>query len=237
MPAASSHLGQLVALLSSFFVACHAQESRNCGIERLRACGTDFVVYSNTTSIPEDADGLREKCELFTSQVACSLKYVDDCLQGTTRGTLLVTLRAAEEDIEAICTNGTDYRRRYFESVPCMNRKGDALHSCIRNLNLNMQKALDSAPRNKAIHYACCFYGTATDCAESALSDCGPSSPAKEFLIGLWEHVMGDVLSLFCGTHTRGSASCAVLPELPEPAVPLQLKQIVEYGVIFSKLA
>lgn len=226
-----------MALLICFLVACQAQENQNCGIQRLRACGTDFVAYSNTTSLPEDADGLKEKCELFTSQVACSLKYIDDCLQGTTRGTLLVSLKAAEEDIEAICTNGTDHRRRYFESVVCMNRNGNALNSCIRDLAVNLQKALDSAPRDKAIHYACCFYGTATECAESALSDCGASSPAKEFLVGLWEHVMGEVLSLFCGTHTRGSPSCAVIPKLPEPAVPPQLKEIVEYGIVFSKLA
>lgn len=237
MSATSSYLCHLVALVACLIVGCHAQRNQNCSMERLRACGSDFIIYSNTTTLPEDTDGLREKCELFTGQVACSLKYVDDCLDGTTRGTLLVTLKAAEEDIEAICTEGNDHRRRFLQSVGCMNRVGSSLNGCIGTLYLDLHKALRSAPRDKAIPYACCHYGTAIDCAETALSDCGPTSPAKGFVVGLWEHVMGEVLSLFCGTHARGSASCAALPALIDPVVFAEFKSLAEYAIIFTRLA
>ncbi|XP_049526794.1 uncharacterized protein LOC119458200 [Dermacentor silvarum] len=86
---ASQSLRRLaVTLLTCAFVFCHAEENQDCSIERLRACGSDFILFGNTTRIPETSQELREACRLWTSEIECSLKYIDDCLEGTTRGTV-----------------------------------------------------------------------------------------------------------------------------------------------------
>uniref|UniRef100_A0A023GA86 Putative secreted protein n=1 Tax=Amblyomma triste TaxID=251400 RepID=A0A023GA86_AMBTT len=220
-------------LLVYVAVFCRAQENQDCSIERLRACGSDFVLFGNATSIPDTAQKLQEACNNYTTQIACTLKYVDDCLDGTTRGTSLVAIKAAEEDFEAICTEGNDLQKQFLESAPCANAAGAALNTCIRDLYVNLQRSLDKAPRRQTVHHACCFYGHVIDCLETALSGCEGSSPAKQFLLDRVDHIFGEALSLVCGTYTRGSANCAALPALPQldQGAPEPISNMVEYCI------
>ncbi|XP_077522123.1 uncharacterized protein LOC144133136 [Amblyomma americanum] len=231
------HSGRSLRLLAAGLliyapVLCLAQEYENCTIERLRACGTDFVLFGNTTSMPDTELKLQEACNNYTTQIACTLKYIDDCLDGTTRGACLVAIKAAEEDFEAICTVGNNLEKQFLESAPCTNMAGIAINACIRNLYVNLQRSLDKAPPSQTVPHACCFHGQAIDCINAALSGCEGSSPARQFLLDRIEHIFGDALELVCGTYTRGSASCAALPALPQldQGAP-EIDNAVEYTI------
>lgn len=238
MSASGSVRRLLVTFLASASVFCHAEENRECGIERLRACGSNFVLYANTTRIPESLEELREACALWTTEIECSLKYVDDCVDGTTRGTCMVVLKAAEEDFEAVCTQGNDMERLYLQSASCGNAVGSQMQACVRDMYKNLQKALEKAVPSQAVYHACCYFGALLDCVDTSVGDCNNSTEAKEFMMGRLEHIFGEALSLVCGSHTRGSASCAALPVLPElePGTPQPVANLVEYAILIMQL-
>lgn len=175
---------------------------------------------------------------MWTSEIQCSLKYIDDCLEGTTRGTCLVVIKAAEEDFEAICTEGNDLEKLYNVSAPCGNSVGTKLNFCVRDMYHNLQKALEKADRSQAVHHACCYFGGLLDCVDSSLDSCENSDEPKQFILGRLEHIFGEALGLVCGRHTRGSASCAALPVLPElePGTPEPANNLVEYGILIMQL-
>ncbi|KAL1428751.1 hypothetical protein MTO96_016883 [Rhipicephalus appendiculatus] len=227
-----------MTLLACASVLCHAEENPDCSKERLRACGTSFVVFANTTSIAETPEELREACGLWTSEITCSLKYIDDCLDGTTRGTCMVVLKAAEEDFEAICTEGNDMERLYLQSSTCANGAGSKLNVCVRDMFRNLQKATEKASPNQAVYHACCYFGALLDCVDESLGDCNNAAESKEFIMGRLEHIFGEAFSLVCGTYTRGSASCGTLPVLPEldPGTAEPINNLVEYGILLMQL-
>ncbi|XP_065301177.2 uncharacterized protein [Dermacentor albipictus] len=236
---ASQSLRRLaVTLMTCAFALCHAEENPDCSIQRLRACGSSFVVFGNTTTIAETPQELREACRVWTSEIECSLKYIDDCLEGTTRGTCLVVIKAAEEDFEAICTEGSDMEKQYHLSAPCGNSVGTKLNGCVRGMYHNLQKAVEKAASNQAVHHACCYFGELLECVDSSLDSCDNADAPKQFIMGRLEHIFGESLSLVCGTHTRGSASCAALPVLPElePGAPEPVSNLVEYGILIMRL-
>lgn len=220
-------------LLMYTAVLCRAQENQNCTVERLRACGTDFVLFGNATTIPDTAPKLIEACSKYTTQIECTLKYIDDCLDGTTRGTTLVATRAAEEDFEAICEEQNDLHKKFVQSAPCANAAGESINSCIRKLYVDLQRSLDKAPRSQTVAHACCFYGQSIDCIDAALSGCEGSSPAKQFIMERIEHIFGEALDVVCGTYTRGSARCAALPVLPQldQGAPEPINNAAEYTI------
>ncbi|KAH6925055.1 hypothetical protein HPB50_000215 [Hyalomma asiaticum] len=195
---------------------CRAQLKSGCKIQELRDCGSDYVVYSNTTRLAESGAEFEQNCELYLKQIDCSQKFGERCLQNIGRVVTMLALKAAEEDFEAACTEGNERYELYTSSIKCMNSVGSKLNVCIKGLYEGLQTAVASAQREEIVYYSCCSYHSTVDCAEAALADCNePDSPAREYMTSVMERVFGQVLSLVCGPYSRGSASCKELPPLP----------------------
>ncbi|KAK8779515.1 uncharacterized protein LOC144133135 isoform X2 [Amblyomma americanum] len=220
-------------LASATLGLTRAQVKSGCKIETLRGCGSDYVVYSNTTRLPEGGDEFNSNCKLYLKQIGCSLKFVDECLENLPKVVTTLALKAAEEDYEAACTAGTERNDQYKASIKCMNHGGAKLHECIGGLYNGLQTAVVSAPREDIIHYSCCSYHRMVECAEAALSGCPePDSPAVEYITSVMERVFGQVLGLVCGPYSRGSTSCLELPQLPPlPADARRTSSLVELAV------
>nr|XP_037290262.1 uncharacterized protein LOC119185285 [Rhipicephalus microplus] len=126
----------------------------------------------------------------------------------------------------------------YLQSSPCGNAAGSKLNVCVRNMFRNLQKATEKAAPNQAVYHACCYFGELLDCVDASLGDCNNTAESKEFIMGRLEHVFGEAFSLVCGTYTRGSASCATLPVLPEldPGAAEPVNNLVEYGILVMQL-
>ncbi|XP_049526789.1 uncharacterized protein LOC119458198 isoform X3 [Dermacentor silvarum] len=171
-------------------------------MQTLRDCGSDYVVYSNSTRLPEGGVEFEQNCGLFLKQIECSQKFGDRCLENLARVVTTLALKAAEEDFEAACTEGNERNDMYKASIKCMNSVGAKLNVCIKNLYEGLQTAVSNAQREEIVYYSCCSYHSAVDCTEAALADCDePDSPANEYVSSVMERVFGQVLGLVCGPY------------------------------------
>ncbi|XP_050037817.1 uncharacterized protein [Dermacentor andersoni] len=215
-PIGPLHSSLLLVLLGLLLGQCSAQLKSGCKMQTLRDCGSDYVVYSNNTRLPEGGVEFKQNCELYLKQIECSQKFGEKCLDNLARLVSTLALKAAEEDFEAACTEGNERNDLYKASIKCMNSVGAKLNICIKNLYEGLQTAVSNAQREEIVYYSCCSYHSTVDCAEAALADCDePDSPAREYITSVMERVFGQVLELVCGPYSRGSASCREQPPLP----------------------
>ncbi|CAN8031878.1 unnamed protein product, partial [Ixodes persulcatus] len=189
-----------------------------CSLKDLRSCGTDYVPYGKATHMAETEAELGIQCETQLAQVRCTSSFAGRCLEQLPRVVGLLAYHAAEEDIEAICTPGTEMRQQYQDSVQCMNAAGGQLNVCLKTAFESFESIVANVTRKEKINYACCHYHNLLDCLQTAVKDCD-HTPALEFLTTVNEHIFGQVLSLVCGVHSRGSDACKKLPPLP-PLAP-----------------
>lgn len=192
---------------------CQFKDSPGCSLMDLRSCGTDYVPYGNTTRMAETEAQLEEQCKTQLEQVRCTSNFAGRCLEQLPRVVGLLAYHAAEEDVEAICSPETEMRQQYQESIRCMNAAGNQLNVCLKTMFGSLQSIMENAARGKKINYACCHYHSLQDCLQTAVKDCD-HTPALEFLTNVNEHIFGQILSLVCGTHSRGSDACRTLPPL-----------------------
>ncbi|CAN7940968.1 unnamed protein product, partial [Ixodes hexagonus] len=188
-----------------------------CSLKELRSCGTEYIPYGNVTRMAETEAELEKQCETQLEQVRCTSTFASRCLDQLPRVVGLLAYHAAEEDIEAICSPDTDMRQQYQESIQCMNAAGSQLNVCLKSAFGSLQSIVENVTRGEKINYACCHYHGLLDCLQTAVVDCD-HTPALEFLTSVNEHVFGQVLSLVCGSHSRGSDACETLPPLPPRA-------------------
>ncbi|KAL1428753.1 hypothetical protein MTO96_016885 [Rhipicephalus appendiculatus] len=206
----------LLVLLGLLLGQCSAQLKSGCKMQELRDCGSDYVVYSNTTRLAVGGQEFEHDCGLYLKQIECSKKFGERCLENIARVVTMLALNAAEEDFEAACTDGNERHQLYMSSIKCMNSVGSKLNVCIKNLYEGLQTAVTSAQREELVYYSCCSYHDTVDCVEAALDGCDePDSPAREYITTVMDRVFGQVLSLVCGPYSRGSSNCKELPPLP----------------------
>lgn len=206
----------LVCLLGT----CQAQLKPGCTISQLHACGEDYLVYSNSTWLPEPHEAqFKTNCELFAKQIDCTLKFAESCLQNVPRAVAVVAMEAAGDDFESACTEGNERYELYKNSIKCMNQAGMNLNRCFGLLRTGLSESVE-APTGRTIHYACCSYHKSLECTERSFDVCEPDSPAMEYVTSVMERIFGQVLSLVCGSYTRGSADCDALPKLPPSPSP-----------------
>ncbi|KAL1428752.1 hypothetical protein MTO96_016884 [Rhipicephalus appendiculatus] len=122
--------GPVCVFIVCFLVGlCRAQLRPGCKIAQLHACGEDYLVYSNTTYLPEpQEDQFRANCELYSKQIACTIEFSESCLENVPRAVALVAMEAAGDDFEAACTEGNErYDTRTITRLECVER---ALDDC-----------------------------------------------------------------------------------------------------------
>ncbi|XP_070378348.1 uncharacterized protein [Dermacentor albipictus] len=215
MSAATSGVMAFVFLLASSIGISHAQLKAGCKIEQLRDCGSDYVPFVTRTYLHEGGEKFKEACELDSKQIACTLKFVEDCLEGLPRVAAQLAIKSMEESYEATCTEGTDQYKLYNNAVKCLNSVGTRLHKCMGTLSNTLHRGTSKAPPKEVIHYSCCAYHDALQCVEDSVSGCDTDA-GNEFMVGSMESIFGETLSLVCGQYSRGSAACKQLPALPE---------------------
>lgn len=187
-----------------------------CTRDQLNGCGSDFLVFSNSTSLPENGKKFDDHCVHLAEQLSCSEEFAKRCLDGIPRAAIVIGLQAMEDEYEAVCTEGTEHNEIYHKSIACMNKAGNQLNLCYKTMRDDMEKGAIGAPKDKTLGYACCSFHAVEDCFDEALEGCS-DTPAKHFMNDIMEKVFGEPLSLVCGQYVRGSDSCRELPKLPFP--------------------
>ncbi|XP_077524183.1 uncharacterized protein LOC144135391 [Amblyomma americanum] len=187
-----------------------------CTRDQLNECGSDYLVYTNVTTLPENGKAFDDYCAKLLEQISCSEEFAKRCLDGIPRVALVIGLQAMEEQYEVICTDGTEQNEIYHKSIACLNKAGSQLNLCQKTMRDDMEKGVVVAPKDKTLGYACCAFHAVQDCFDDALEGCS-DTPAKQFMNDLMEKVFGEALSLVCGQYLRGSEACRELPKLPFP--------------------
>lgn len=221
-------------VLASFLGASQAQLKAGCKIETLRACGDDFIVFGKRMHLDEPGQKFTEACALHKKQIACAIKFVDECLQHVPKTAGVVMSNAVKATIEGTCTEGTEQNKDYQASVKCLNSFGGKIHTCVRDFQASCERAILKAPKNEVIHHACCAYHDGYDCIAKTLAPCD-SVGGKDFLLSIIENVFGNALDLLCGSHTKGSAECNALPKLP--ALRPKDRRITNFVEVLTEIA
>ncbi|KAL3205796.1 hypothetical protein MRX96_040614 [Rhipicephalus microplus] len=208
----------LTSTLATYCAFCEELTFKpGCTREQLTACGSDYLVYSNVTTLPEGGKEFEEYCVVLQMQITCTQEFAKHCLDGVPRAAVIIALQAMEEEYDAICTEGTEQYENYQKSIACLNKAGKDINLCHAKMRDTMEIGIVAAPRGQTIGYPCCGYHATQDCFGNALENCS-GTPAKEFMSSVLEKVFGEPLSLVCGQYTRDSEACRTLPKLATPA-------------------
>lgn len=230
----SSHGVFCALLLAAFLGVSQAQIKAGCKIEQLRACGSDYLPYGTRETLETSGEKFKEACVRDTQQIKCTLKFVEECLEGLPRVAAQLAIKAMDDSYEATCTDGTEQNKLYKNGVACMNAAGAKLHSCMSKLGDKLQRGTSKAPKKEVIHYSCCSYHEALQCVEDALAGCD-TDDGKEFMTGSMENIFGETLSLVCGQYSRGSSACKQLPELPQlGADEPKITNVIEQAILVA---
>ncbi|KAH7971914.1 hypothetical protein HPB52_003707 [Rhipicephalus sanguineus] len=211
----ASKLAVVGALLAaSLMGVCRAQLKDGCKIETLRSCGDDFVPYGRKTEVLSSGEAFVYRCGKLQEQLTCSKKFINTCVDGLTKVAATLAVDAFEEDVESICSVGSERHEAYVEAVGCMNSVGKKLNSCWRTFRGIVQKAIVKAPIKDVLPYTCCSYHDLVGCTDQSLTPC-ESTGGKEFALDLLQRVFGDAVNLVCNKYKKGSEACKALPKLP----------------------
>ncbi|EEC18202.1 hypothetical protein IscW_ISCW023167 [Ixodes scapularis] len=162
-----------------------------CTTENVEKCGVDFVPYFGGNTLAVNAADLEKQCTEYLTQLKCSDDFSVKCLDGLPKGTILLMLRAARDEYDAIC-NVTSPRHQEKTSV----------------LTVCSLKPFCSFSHGS-------YYADFANCATSGLkTKCGDKE-AEAFFDTIIQHVFGEVLDLACGKYRAGSEACKSLTPLP----------------------
>ncbi|XP_049267144.1 uncharacterized protein LOC119373836 [Rhipicephalus sanguineus] len=204
-----------VELLVEAAGTCRAQLKAGCKLETLRACGDDFVPYAKKTHLYSSGDEFKKACENQKQQIACTGKFVNDCMEGVSKIASLPVVNGFKKNVEGVCNVASKEHEAFGKAVGCMNSVGTKLNSCWRTFRAAVQKAVIKAQANKVVFYTCCSYHDLTSCADQSLTPC-ESGGGKRFALDSLLGVFGESLNLACGDYTAGSQACRALPKLPD---------------------
>ncbi|KAH6926495.1 hypothetical protein HPB50_018885 [Hyalomma asiaticum] len=204
----------VAALIASLIDNCAAQLKPGCTFDALRACGDDFLPYSKETQLPSSGQSFEKSCANQLQQLDCSIKFVNDCMEGLLKASSTVFMNGFKKNVEGVCSVGTKEHENYVKAVGCMNSVGTALNSCWRTFRNSLRKALSKAPFKDIVNYGCCACHDLESCVEQTLTPC-ESTGGKDVLIGMLRRAFVEPINLTCKEYSKGSEACKSLPKLP----------------------
>ncbi|XP_064485740.1 uncharacterized protein LOC135398246 isoform X2 [Ornithodoros turicata] len=202
------------ALLLMFLIAhCRAQykDLPGCNKEALEACGTDFVLFANTTHLAEDGDKIKESCKLHLKQLECADEFCSRCLLGFSRAAALLGVRSAYDFFEEKCTESSELHRQYLRVVSCLNKAGPEIHREVTDVRLRLYTITKTISGRDKVDYACCTYYDFHKMTADAIDSHCADPEARNFYLTLMERSFGELLGLACGEYTQGSLACKKL--------------------------
>uniref|UniRef100_A0A6M2D2T7 Putative conserved secreted protein n=1 Tax=Rhipicephalus microplus TaxID=6941 RepID=A0A6M2D2T7_RHIMP len=194
---------------------CRAQLKAGCKLETLRACGDDYVPYAKTTKLHSSGENFKKSCASHKQQIACTEKFVNECMEGVTKVASLPVVRGFKENVEGICNVASKQHESFAKAVGCINSVGTELNSCWTTFRESVRRAVLKARTNEVIFYTCCSFQELTSCAKKPLTPC-ESSGGQRIALDWMDGVFRESLSLLCGDYEKGSQACKALPKLPD---------------------
>lgn len=213
MMSSSMLLGLLCAAMCGCVLGSPLKDTAECAVSVLDDCGRAFIPYAETTRMAETEKELKDQCALHFKQLHCTRNFTTKCAEGLPRVAAVLALDAADENIEAVCTPGTELHTMYNTTIRCINKVGVKMNACMRDLVVSLNTVVAQAPLESQVAYGCCYYYDLLGCYDEALTVC-KGTDANRLAATLAENVFGQTLGLVCGVYTRGSPECQTLEPL-----------------------
>nr|XP_037289935.1 uncharacterized protein LOC119184745 [Rhipicephalus microplus] len=207
------HVILLCVAMCGYTLGSPLKDTADCSVSVLDGCGRAFIPYAETTRMAETEQELKDQCTLHFKQLHCTRNFTTMCAEGLPQVAAVLALDAADENIEAVCTPGTELHTMYKSTIPCINKVGVQMNDCMRNLVINLNTVVARAPIETQVAYGCCYYYDLLGCYDEALTVC-KGTDANRLAAILAENVFGQTLGLVCGVYTRESPACQTLEPL-----------------------
>ncbi|CAN8000422.1 unnamed protein product [Ixodes hexagonus] len=191
------------------------KDVKGCTTEEVEKCGTEFVPYFSGQTLATSEAGLKQQCTKYIQELRCSIDFTNKCLDGLSKGAVLLMLKAADQEYSDVCNSTNPKHQAYLRTIGCLNQAGPFLSVCMNDMFVGLHRVSTKSPARMQIPYACCYYQDYAKCAGSALkTKCG-SADATQFFNDIVDHVFGEVLNLACTKYTKDNgAACKALPVL-----------------------
>ncbi|CAN8031874.1 unnamed protein product [Ixodes persulcatus] len=194
--------------------ACQIKSVPECNDAEIEACGEQFVAFAHGPRVAETLSELEESCRLELKGLACARNYAERCLVGFFRGAAFTALTTLKEETDRKCDSSHPNHKRYLENAHCLNKAGERIHKCVEFFKEELYTVALKSTTSKRIPYGCCAYNGLFRCKQESLEQaCG--DPKTILLVHeTAEHVLGDLVKVFCGRYESGSTDCKSLGKL-----------------------
>uniref|UniRef100_G3MQN6 DUF19 domain-containing protein n=1 Tax=Amblyomma maculatum TaxID=34609 RepID=G3MQN6_AMBMU len=195
--------------------ASYVRDIPNCGDEAIDACGTEFISFGHGPRLPENETHLAQSCKRQLKGIECANEYSERCLLGFFRGSAVTALITLQEETERKCDATHPDHKRYLKSAACLNKAGDRIHKCVQNFREDLYQIALKAPPKQKIRYACCEYSKMFSCKQTSLRENCGDPKALQYVRETAEHILHNLVKVFCGRYESGSDECGSLEKLP----------------------
>lgn len=200
-----------------------------CTAEKLEACGTDFVIYANTTRLPQSGEEFSHICRELLRQLNCSDNFSRRCLSGFARAAAILGLGSALDFYDEACNVSTPLSARYRKHIGCLNKAGEKLNERLRDILVKLYTVKETVKDKEKINYACCLYPEFLEDTEAVINSQCSDPETNEFFVAFMDSIFGELLGLACGPYQGGSELCRKLPRLKlEKWIPGRARNFVE---------
>ncbi|CAN7943576.1 unnamed protein product, partial [Ixodes hexagonus] len=103
----------------------------------------------------------------------------------------------------------------YLDSAHCLNKAGESIHKCVELFKEELYTAALGAATKQRIPYGCCAYSALFRCKREGLEQTCGDPKTLRLVSETAEHVLGDLVRVFCGRFESGSPDCKALAKLP----------------------
>ncbi|CAN8031875.1 unnamed protein product [Ixodes persulcatus] len=187
------------------------RDDASCSDHVIDSCGTDFLVFSKASQLPDTPEKLAASCTQIIRYLLEYLLFL--------RIFVVFTKYSASAEYSgtseyAVFESNTFRIRRIFDSYSKFRIFAHPYFILIH--------------ASKHIHAPCIEYSEFYECTERSLRDSCGDPKTIEHVQDTVSNVVGDLLSIVCGRYQRGSADCLALGKLP----PLPANQTVPRNLI-----
>jgi len=194
----------------------------DCNVTRFDEVSSRVVIYGAGPSEAQSDQTLKTRCEMFDKDIAYLQAHTKNCIQGLANGMVKLLLEGASNDMVTRCTP-SPMRDDFLKLVPCLNKHGNEIHKCNRNLAAVLESA-NTKPKKTRVPLSCCYMGNFVECVTKTARKCGVEH--QQLASDIINNYAADLLSTVCVKWKSGSKACKDLPRIT-PAQSPKYKSII----------
>ncbi|XP_054169301.1 uncharacterized protein LOC128966477, partial [Oppia nitens] len=171
-------------------------------------------------SFPTTRDDLKEYCRDVKDAKDLSIKYSDDCLEGTSQTLLSLANYNFDKVNKQYCSKNGKKKNDFLSWGKCGNVAQPKLRTCWSKM-INVLAVTNKVRNEKSkVPIICCNYYEWVRCTVNSLKEKGLSVCSNDAINGFESHIRKssvDSMNLICSKYEDDSTKCSsLMKELPD---------------------